>query len=100
MFNLRPYLQQRNSSKKEEKCMKSIRPLKFRNRNLKNNKKLSKESNKTFVKEIYKYKYISSISVSFYSKMMPSVKKPKKDLIKSRKFTKRNKNKSKNFNNK
>lgn len=77
-----------------------MRLLKFKNRNLKNNKKLSKGFNKTFVKEIYKYKFISSIFVNFYSKMMPSVKKPKKDLIKSRKFTKRKKNKFKNLNNK
>lgn len=73
---------------------------KSKNSNLKNNKKLSKELNKISVKEIYKSKFILSIFVSFYSKTMLNVKRPNKDLIKSRRFTKRKKNKSKNFNNK
>ena len=73
---------------------------KSKNSNSKNNKKLSKELNKISVKEIYKSKFILSIFVSFYSKMMLSVKRPKKDLIKNRRFIKRKKNKSKNFNNK
>lgn len=100
MFNFKLYLQLQNSFKKEEKCTKFMKHLKYKNNSLKNNKKLSKELKKTFVKEIYKSKFILLIFVSFYSKTMRSVKRLNRDLIKSNRSTKRNKNKSKSFNNK
>jgi hypothetical protein len=80
--------------------MKFIKHLKYKNKSLKNNKKHLKEFNKTLGSETYKFKFISSIFVSFYNKMMQSVKKLKKDSIKNNKSTKRKKNKSKNLSNK
>lgn len=38
--------------------MKFMKLLKYKNKNSKNNNKLSKESSKTFVKEIYKFRFI------------------------------------------
>ena len=84
MCSFKLYLPRLNCLRKEGKCMRFMRLLKFRRRSLRNNRKLSKGLKKTYVKETSRYRFISSTFVSSCKRMMPKGKRPNKGSSRSR----------------